>query len=141
MASEAGGTLPRVKNDQLLGGSAKTRLGMVLGAGMNLDLGQNWLLGAELGARTAFTDYFDGVSQTGNPGENDWYWFGGMTLTRRFGVKDYNGNGIPDAVDRCPGCPDAASHKVARTPTATGLPIGKTNVRINLAPFPWAAAL
>lgn len=122
MASEAGGTLPKVKNDQLLGGAAKTRLGVVVGGGINVDLGRNWLLGAELGARTAFSDYFDGVSQTGNPAQNDWYWFGGMTLSRRLGTKDYDGDGVPDAVDRCPkipgrgitqGCPDADGDRIA----------------------------
>lgn len=122
MASEAVGTLAKVQNDQTFGSGSKMRLGVVAGAGMNVDLGRRWLLGAELGARTAFTDYFDGVSQTGNPKEQDWYWFGGLTLSRRLGLRDTDGDGVPDKLDRCPripgpgatkGCPDADGDRIA----------------------------
>ncbi|PSR10736.1 MAG: hypothetical protein DA408_07415 [Bacteroidetes bacterium] len=57
----------------------------------------------------------DGISQSGDPDNNDWYVFGGLTLTTRFGAKDTDGDGITDENDDCPtvagltatgGCPD-----------------------------------
>ena len=35
----------------------------------------------EWGARDVFNDYLDGISKNGNPKANDWYMFGGITLT------------------------------------------------------------
>ena len=60
--------------------------------------------------------------QSANPSKNDWYWVFNMALTRRLGTGDYDGDGIPDNIDRCPkipgrgstkGCPDADGDGVA----------------------------
>ena len=88
----------------------------LVGGGLNFDLGPSWALGAELGVRYAFTDYLDGISQAANPDKNDWYTFAALSLSYRFGSKDRDGDGVPDASDDCPttpgmaatnGCPDA----------------------------------
>ena len=117
-----GVVLDAIKTDQREGGGNKIRLGFQVGGGWNFDMSRRWVLGVELGTRTAFTDYFDGVSQSGNPTKNDWYWFGGINLSRRMGEQDRDGDGIPDNRDRCPtipgrgitkGCPDADGDHIA----------------------------
>jgi outer membrane protein OmpA-like peptidoglycan-associated protein len=94
----------------------QARPGFSFGGGLNLDLSREWVLGLELGTRTALSDYFDGVSQTGNPDKPDWYFFGGLNLAYRLGTRDKDGDGLPDNRDKCPetpgtgrtfGCPDA----------------------------------
>jgi OmpA-OmpF porin, OOP family len=86
-----------------------------VGIGLRYDLNRKWNLGLEMGMRPVYNDYLDGVSQSANPGDNDWYVFGGLTLTTRFGAKDTDGDGITDENDDCPtvaglsatgGCPD-----------------------------------
>ena len=88
------------------------------GLGLKADLSEKWTLGVEWGTRPVFSDLLDGVSQTGNPDENDWYNFGGATLVYRFGEADSDGDGIKDNEDSCPtipgvesanGCPDTDS--------------------------------
>lgn len=85
------------------------------GLGVRYDLNSRWNLGVEFGWRPVFNDYLDGVSESANPEDNDWYMFGGLTLTTRFGTKDTDGDGIADDMDDCPniagiasvkGCPD-----------------------------------
>lgn len=92
------------------------RFTIPVGAGVKLDLSRKVVVGLELGTRTAFTDFLDGVSHTGNPDRNDWYTFGGLSLARRFGPPDKDRDGFPDKEDACPripgvasanGCPDA----------------------------------
>jgi OOP family OmpA-OmpF porin len=87
-----------------------------LGGGLKLDLGRYLLLGAEIGLRPTFSDYWDGVSQAGSPQNNDWYVFGGLALSYRLPEKDTDRDWIPNRKDRCPlaaglkkmkGCPDA----------------------------------
>lgn len=93
-----------------------TKLSIPVGAGAKVDLNQRLSLGVEAGFRTAFTDYLDGISQSADPSDNDWYIFGGATLTAKFGIKDSDKDGIADYEDACPtvkgvkalaGCPDA----------------------------------
>ncbi len=93
----------------------KPRLTIPMGAGLKLDLGKNTAIMFDVGFRTAFTDLLDGISHTANPDKNDWYLFGGVTLAKRIGYKDYDNDGIVDKEDACPrlagvlsarGCPD-----------------------------------
>ncbi len=58
------------------------------GLGVKFILSQNWNLGTEFVARKTFTDYIDGISNayigkksTGNPLDNDWYYYTGLTLS------------------------------------------------------------
>lgn len=117
-----GPAVDAIKTDQKEGSGNQIRLGFQVGGGWNFDVNRRWILGAEIGARTAFTDYFDGVSQSGNPVKNDWYWFGGINLSRRIGQQDRDGDGIADDRDKCPGtpgrgitqgCPDADGDRIA----------------------------
>lgn len=86
------------------------------GVGIKWDLSQRTVLGVEGGTRYVTSDYLDGVSQSGNPKEPDWYAFAGVTLTFRFFKKDADSDGVPDKDDRCP--------KIAGSPTARGCPDG-----------------
>lgn len=104
----------RVQQDQE--DANQTGISLALGGGLRYDITRKWNLGVELGVRPALNDLIDGVSMSGNPDKDDWYAFGGITLTTRFGAKDSDGDGIADDSDKCPntpgitstnGCPDA----------------------------------
>ncbi len=105
-----------------------------LGAGFKFDLSPKTILGIEGGFRPPLTDYLDGISLAANPDKNDWYAFGGATITFRLGesnsnptetiteVLDTDGDGVPDSNDLCPtvvgkamfgGCPDTDNDGVA----------------------------
>ncbi len=56
-----------------------------IGGGLKYHFQERVTLGAELAFRPAFGDYLDGVSQKGNPNKNDWYLFGGLTISIGFG--------------------------------------------------------
>jgi hypothetical protein len=84
------------------------------GLGFKIDVSRKVSLGLEAGTRLAFTDYLDGVSQSANPKERDWYTFAGATVTVRFFAKDQDRDRIPDKEDRCP--------KIAGSITAKGCP-------------------
>ncbi len=58
-----------------------------MGFGIKVDLKEQWLLAVELGMRKTFTDYLDGVSQSGNPDKDDWYTFYGASVMYRFGAQ------------------------------------------------------
>lgn len=64
--------------------------------GLKSNVLQNWILGAEIGARYTLTDNLDGTNpkndklaplRFGNQESNDWYVFSGITLTYTFGIK------------------------------------------------------
>lgn len=105
-----------VKVQEDINAEEKTLFVMAGGIGLRYDITRKWNLGLEVGLRPALSDRVDGVSATGNPDKDDWYTFGGLTLTTRFGAKDTDGDGIADDSDDCPtipgisatsGCPDA----------------------------------
>ena len=56
-----------------------------IGGGLKYHFQERVTLGAELAFRPAFGDYLDGVSLKGNPDKNDWYLFGGLTISIAFG--------------------------------------------------------
>jgi OOP family OmpA-OmpF porin len=94
----------------------KTLVTVPVGIGLKYDITRKWNLGLEIGLRPALSDFLDGMSNAGDPSNDDWYTFGGLTLTTRFGAKDTDGDGITDNDDDCPtipgisatsGCPDA----------------------------------
>ena len=119
---EESGLLPKAAEDLRLGRKTQNKPSLSLGAGANLDLSRKWMLGVEMGARTSFSDYLDGVSVAGNPKKPDWYWFVGINIAYRLGKQDKDGDGTPDNVDQCPeipgfgrtqGCPDADHDGIA----------------------------
>lgn len=64
--------------------------------GIKTNIADNWVLGAEIGARWTFTDNLDGSNPKnedletlafGNLNNKDWYMFSGLTLTYTFGNK------------------------------------------------------
>jgi hypothetical protein len=64
--------------------------------GIKSNISRSLVLGAEVGARFAFTDNLDGSNpkdeslsalRFGNLNNNDWYVFSGITLTYTFGEK------------------------------------------------------
>lgn len=105
------------------------------GGGFKWDIGRYWLLGFEVGVRPVFSDYIDGVSQSGNPKKHDWYAFGGITLSHRIREVDTDRDWIPNRKDKCPlapgfralhGCPDADGDRITDAeddcPTVPGVP-------------------
>ncbi len=52
-----------------------------IGGGFKFQFAPSFATSIEWGTRTAFNDYIDGISKNGNPKANDWYMFGGLTLT------------------------------------------------------------
>jgi OmpA-OmpF porin, OOP family len=126
----------RVAEDKAKSASAVNGAGLIFGGGVNLDIGHNWAIGLELGARAGFSDYTDGVSVSGFQENPDWYWTGGLTLSRRLGERDKDGDGIVDSKDKCPdwpgssrtkGCPDVDQDLIAdrddECPTKKGFAI------------------
>ena len=97
------------------------------GGGVNFDLSEKMTLGLEASAHFPLTDYLDGISESANPGKDDWFFFGGVTLGYKIGeiipeIVDTDGDGLKDDVDLCPllvgtiqGCPDADSDGIADT--------------------------
>jgi hypothetical protein len=64
---------------------SKTRMMLIFGAGFKVGLGGNWTLSFDAATHMVFTDYLDGVSQSGRVNE-DFYGYGGVTLYRNFGT-------------------------------------------------------
>jgi OOP family OmpA-OmpF porin len=107
-----------------------------VGGGLKLNVGNGWNVALELGYRFAFTDYLDGISQTGDPDDNDAYLFSGLTVGKRLSfIKDEDGDGVIDKEDQCPviaglssleGCPDGdldgVSDKDDKCPDIPGIP-------------------
>ena len=92
------------------------KLTVPVGAGLKYYITERFGLGAELGYRWTVSDYYDGISEAGDPDDNDWFAFTGLTawydLQSR---KDADKDGIIDKKDKCPevpglaefeGCPD-----------------------------------
>ncbi len=115
------GYTERVAQDIKLGSGRQNNRGVKFGGGLSLDISQNWSIGGELSTHTSFDDYLDGISVSGSD-KADWFWFGGITISRRLGWRDRDGDGIADSKDKCPtipgrgrssGCPDADQDGIA----------------------------
>jgi hypothetical protein len=57
------------------------------GGGFKFDLSEKLTMGLEIATHVPFTDYLDGVSESGKQNNNDWYVFGGVTMAYWFNVK------------------------------------------------------
>lgn len=110
-----GGDDPAIPKD-IAQDDQETRFTVPVGVGVRYDLSRKWVLGLEIGLRPAFSDLIDGLSFAGNPDADDWYTFGGLTISTRFGSVDSDDDGVADVDDECPtvagvsslkGCPDA----------------------------------
>lgn len=97
-------------------------LAIPLGLGLRYDLSSKVYLNLEYGTRLTFTDYIDGVKETGDDSNNDWYNFAGLIIGFTFGDKDADDDGVSDEEDACPtiagpvalgGCPDTDSDGIA----------------------------
>jgi OmpA-OmpF porin, OOP family len=62
-------------------GSRDNFLSVPLGIGTKMQFSENMAIGLELGWRTVFSDFLDGVSIHGSPQNDDWYVFGGLTFS------------------------------------------------------------
>ena len=107
------------------------------GLGIKLDLSEQWALGLEYGLRPLFNDYLDGVSQSGNAKNDDWYSVLSLNLAYRFGQKDTDNDGVPDKKDACPlipglvqfnGCPDTDGDGITDSADACPTVAGKTEL-------------
>lgn len=58
-----------------------TFLSVPIVGGLRLDMTEDITLSFEMGARPAFSDYLDGVSENGGPDNIDWYWIGGIKIS------------------------------------------------------------
>lgn len=52
-----------------------------VGAGLRFHVKQKIVLGIEGGWRPVYSDLLDGISTNGNPDANDWYYFGGISVS------------------------------------------------------------
>lgn len=93
-----------------------------IGGGIKFDLSRKINLGLEFGMRFTFSDYLDGLSQGGDPNDNDVYVMGGLTAGFLLGETDSDNDGVADDKDQCPnipgpsnlsGCPDTDKDGIA----------------------------
>jgi hypothetical protein len=125
------------------GRSNKPDISVPVGLGARFSLSKRLTLGIEGFIVPTLGDYLDGVSVAGNPDDNDWYVFAGLSGCYAFGESnrknkkpetekpetaskpaepDRDNDGIPDIYDQCPdgagtlqlfGCPDSDRDGVA----------------------------
>lgn len=90
--------------------------------GLKYFINDRWCLSAEANLRASFSDYLDGISQSANPEFGDWFMSTALSLSYTWGNADRDGDGLPDAEDRCPdqfgpelfkGCPDKDNDGIA----------------------------
>jgi hypothetical protein len=62
-------------------GLTKNFISTPVGIGLRVDYADRYILGAEGGWRPVYNDGLDGVSINGNPDNNDWYYFLGLTFS------------------------------------------------------------
>lgn len=60
---------------------SSTFFALPIGLGLRYDLSSQFILSGDLGFRPVFSDHLDGVSENGKRDTNDWYIFGGLTLS------------------------------------------------------------
>ncbi len=82
---------------------------VLVGGGLHFDIAPRLVLGLELEANLPFTDYLDGISLAGKADNQDWFWFGGLTLGFRLGTNDRDRDGVANKKDKCPDIPGSAA--------------------------------
>ncbi len=65
----------------------KALLTIPLGIGLHFDMTEEWALALQGSFFIANTDYLDGISIAGTPGNNDYFFFYGLSLARKWGMK------------------------------------------------------
>lgn len=63
---------------------SKLNFVLPIGFGLKVDVKEFWLISLDLSFQYPFSDYVDGYSLAGNPDANDWYFYGGIIVTKRF---------------------------------------------------------
>ena len=56
-------------------------LSVPIGVGFRYDVSEYFLFAGEFGSRAVFSDHLDGTHSNGQVGTNDWYLFGGFTIS------------------------------------------------------------
>ncbi len=100
--------------DQEQGGDG-TFIAIPINFGIQYKVNSRLQIEFEGSIRATNTDFLDGVSNSGNPENNDWYGLLQFGLSYQIGTDDRDRDGIVDKIDECPdlagsstafGCPD-----------------------------------
>ena len=75
--------LSRIAQDRNAG-SSKTLFVAPVGLGIKFDVSRQFALSVEAGVRVTFSDYLDGISASGDPEQDDIYYFSGLSCFYRF---------------------------------------------------------
>ncbi|MTB53373.1 OmpA family protein [Lewinella sp. W8] len=123
-----------ISNDMMADADDSGGIVFPVGVGLKYYVSERSSLGLDFSARITGDDLIDGVSESGNPDENDTYGFFALTFATGFGKPDSDKDGIVDELDACPeeagpestmGCPDQDGDGVAdkddACPTVAGL--------------------
>jgi hypothetical protein len=70
----------RSDNPDIAANSSQIHPAIPMGMGLRKDVANRWHLTMEWGVRLTFSDYLDGVKYSGDPNDNDAYFFGGFTV-------------------------------------------------------------
>lgn len=71
-----------IKSDKAELGSLASFI-LPLGVGLRYNINKEWAIAGEFNSNIAFSDYLDGISQTGNPDKNDWYAFFSLNIIKK----------------------------------------------------------
>jgi outer membrane protein OmpA-like peptidoglycan-associated protein len=70
---------------ELNGDYSNVHFSVPIGAGFRWDLNNKWAINFEGGFRWPITDYLDGLSESRDPDDNDWYIIGGVSFFYKLG--------------------------------------------------------
>ena len=70
---------------ELNGEYSNIHFSVPMGAGFRWDLNNKWAVNVEGGFRWPITDYLDGLSESRDPDDNDWYIIGGVSVYYKLG--------------------------------------------------------
>ena len=84
LAAASAARKSQVSQDQAVAAQS-SYFSVPVGAGVKIDLNEQWNLNLEFGKRYTFSDNVDRISKSGNPDKSDTYFYGGAVLGYRFG--------------------------------------------------------